>query len=110
MVIRKLRGGRRRGAVAVETALVMIRMMMFVFGIFEYGRLLMDWNLLNNAAREGCRYALVNNTSSTISTDVQTIVTNFMAGRDREFQQLHRDRERNATRRCLHAGQQPDRG
>ena len=45
-------------------------MTMFIFGVFEYGRLLMDWNVLNNAAREGCRYALVNNTSTTISTDV----------------------------------------
>ena len=41
--------------------------------------------MLNNAAREGCRYAIVNNTSSTISTDVQTIVTNFMAGRTGDF-------------------------
>jgi Flp pilus assembly protein TadG len=59
--------------------------MMFLFGIFEYGRLLMDWNLLNNAAREGCRYALANNTSSTISTDVQTVVTSYMAKRDAAF-------------------------
>ena len=46
-------------------------MLMLIFGVFEYGRLFMDWNLLNNAAREGCRYALANNTSTTISTDVR---------------------------------------
>ena len=46
-----------RGAVAVETSLILITLFMFIFGIFEYSRLLMDWNLLNNAAREGCRYA-----------------------------------------------------
>ena len=45
----------------------------------------MDWNLLNNAAREGCRYAIANNTSTTISTDVQTTVTNFMAGQTTSF-------------------------
>ena len=45
----------------------------------------MDWNLLNNAAREGCRYAIANNTSTTISTDVQTIVTNYMAGETTSF-------------------------
>ena len=60
-------------------------MTMLVFGVFEYSRLLMDWNLLNNAAREGCRYALANNTSTTISTDVQTIVTNYMAGQTTNF-------------------------
>ena len=85
MVIRKLRGGRRWGAVAVETALVMIGMTSFVFGVFEYGRLVMDWNLLNNAAREGCRYALVHNTDSTIQADVQTRVTNFMGGQTSSF-------------------------
>lgn len=71
---------RRRGATAVETALVMTLAMSFVLGVFEYCRLLMDLNLLNNAAREGCRYALVNNTSPTIAADVQKIATSFMAG------------------------------
>jgi len=85
MVIRKLGLGRRRGAVAVETALVLILMTSLVFGVFEFSRLLMDWNLLNNAAREGCRYAIANNTSTTISTDVQTIVATFMAGRSTSF-------------------------
>jgi Flp pilus assembly protein TadG len=85
MVIRKVRGGQRKGAAVVETALIIILVSMFVFGVFEYGRLLMDWNVLNNAAREGCRYALVNNTASTISGDVQTIVINKMAGRNTSF-------------------------
>ena len=76
----KQSGRRRSGATAVETALVLVPMMMVFFGIFEYGRLLMTWNLLNNAAREGCRYALVNNTSTTINTDVQNLVTSYMAG------------------------------
>jgi Flp pilus assembly protein TadG len=85
MVVRKLNNRPRRGATAVETALVMISLTSMVFGIFEFSRLLMDWNLLNNAAREGCRYAIANNTSTTISTDVQTIVTNYMAGRTTSF-------------------------
>ncbi len=82
MPIRRPRGTRRSGAAAVETALVLLPALMFIFGIFEFGRMLMAWNMLNNAAREGCRYALVNNTSSTIATDVQTQVTSRMAGQD----------------------------
>src|ERR1700733_7672242 len=78
MVIRNFRGSRRWGAMAIETALVMIPTVMFLFGVFEFGRLLMDWNVLNNAAREGCRYALVDNTSATVSTDVQTVVNKYM--------------------------------
>jgi Flp pilus assembly protein TadG len=85
MSLRKQRGHRRRGATAVETAMVMIPLTMFVFGVFEYSRLLMSWNLLNNAAREGCRYALANNTSTTVASDVQTLVTSFMGGQDASF-------------------------
>jgi Flp pilus assembly protein TadG len=85
MHIRKLRASRRRGSVMVETAIVLIPLTSLIFGVFEYSRLIMDWNLLNNAAREGCRYAIANNTSPTISTDVQTRVTTFMAGHTSSF-------------------------
>jgi Flp pilus assembly protein TadG len=78
MVLCKVGGGRRRGATAVETALVLIPFIMFLLGVFEYGRLLMDWNVLNNAAREGCRYALANNTAATIKSDVQGLVNGKM--------------------------------
>jgi Flp pilus assembly protein TadG len=79
VIIKNQRGNRRIAATTVETALVIIPTVMFIFGVFEYGRLLLDWNVLNNAAREGCRLALVTNTSSTISTDVQTLVTAKMS-------------------------------
>ena len=85
MIVREVRVRRRRGVAAVETALVMVLMTSFVFGIFEYCRLLMDMNLLNNAAREGCRYALANNTNTTIGTAVQTIVTGYMGGETASF-------------------------
>jgi Flp pilus assembly protein TadG len=80
MASHKTRRARRIAAAAVETALVLIPLFMFVCGIFEFGRLLMAWNVINNAAREGCRYALVNNTSATISKDVTAQVTNRMVG------------------------------
>jgi Flp pilus assembly protein TadG len=85
MVMHKVRAGRRRGAVTVEIAAIMVWMTVLLFGFFEYARFLMDWSLLNNAAREGCRYALVNNTSSTVTTGVQGVVTSYMAGRTTSF-------------------------
>jgi Flp pilus assembly protein TadG len=85
MIIRKDCFAKRGGAAAIETAFVMIPVMLFFLGIFQYGRLLMDWNVLNNAAREGCRYALVNNTASTISTDVTNIVTGRMGNETANF-------------------------
>ncbi len=62
--------------------MVLIPLLMFVFGVFEFGRMLMAWNLLNNAARSGCRWALVNNTDTNIASDVTTQVTNRMAGQN----------------------------
>jgi Flp pilus assembly protein TadG len=85
MVICKHRAGRRRGAAAVETAIVLLPVVSLIFGVFEYSRFIMDWNLLNNAARTGCRYAIANNTDPTISTDVTTIVTGAMAGQTTAF-------------------------
>lgn len=85
MIIEHAIKKQRRGATTVETALVVLPLLMFLFGIFEYGRLFMDWSLLDNAAREGCRYALANNQSPTIASDVQTLVTNYMAGTSSSF-------------------------
>jgi Flp pilus assembly protein TadG len=85
MVIRRLHAGRRWGAVLLETSVIIGLVAMIVFGVFEYSRLLMDWNLLNNAAREGCRYALANNTSTTISTSVTSLVNTYMAGENKDF-------------------------
>jgi Flp pilus assembly protein TadG len=88
MIIRKPHSKGRKAAAAIETAVVMLPVMLLIFGVFQYGRLLADWNILNNAAREGCRYALVNNTSPTITADVQTIVNNRMAIEARSFSGL----------------------
>jgi len=48
----------RRGSVLVEAALILPVLLLFLFGIFEYGRFLMTLQLINNAAREGARYAV----------------------------------------------------
>lgn len=76
---------RRRGGALVETAVVLSVLLMFILGTFEYGRFMMELSLVDNAAREGCRFALVNNTDTTISTDTQTVVTNYMGGQASAF-------------------------
>ena len=85
MLVRTRRAARCQGAAAIETALIMIPLVMMFFAIFEYGRFAMDLNVLNNAAREGCRYALVNNTSTTITADVKSIVSKRMGTRLQQF-------------------------
>jgi Flp pilus assembly protein TadG len=81
MILTHFSEKRRRGATLVEMALVMIPLTMLFFGIFVYGQLLMDWGLLITAAQEGCRFALANNTDTSINTEIQTVVNNYLAPR-----------------------------
>ena len=46
---------RRHGTVTIEFSLMFFLLVLFMFAIFEYGRLLMIRHLVNNAAREGAR-------------------------------------------------------
>jgi len=79
---------RRRGATAVETALVLPLVIVFLFGILEYGRYLMTLQVLQNAAREGAHYALTHTQPITIAsttygnatTDVTNIINKAMGG------------------------------
>jgi Flp pilus assembly protein TadG len=63
----------------VETVLVMSVFLLFVFGILEYGRFIMTRQVLENAAREGARYAVVNTQGAT-TADVQDRVDQMLAG------------------------------
>ena len=55
---------RRRGAVAVEAALVMPMVLVLLFGIWEVGRFVLVGQILNTAAREGARLAAGGYTNS----------------------------------------------
>jgi Flp pilus assembly protein TadG len=70
----------RSGAAAVEMAMVLPMVILFVFGIYEYGRFVFTYTTATNAVRDGCRYAIVNTQTLATSTDVQTVVNNKMAG------------------------------
>lgn len=48
-----------RGTTIVETALVMGVMLIVLFGIMDFGRLMYTYHLVNNAARLGTRFAIV---------------------------------------------------
>ena len=54
----------RRGAAAVEFALVSIAFFGIVLGIFELGRALMVKHLLTNAARQACRVGILQGKST----------------------------------------------
>lgn len=65
----------RRGTVTVEMALVLPIFTMLVFGIIEFGRGFMIMQLVTNAAREGCRKAIIDgSTNSDVTSYIQTFM------------------------------------
>jgi Flp pilus assembly protein TadG len=72
----------RRGAAVLETGLVLGVFSLGVLGVFEYGRIVMIRQLLENAAREGARLAVVGTASQpeTTTQQITTAVTGYLAG------------------------------
>jgi Flp pilus assembly protein TadG len=74
--MRSLRAGHgRRGATAVEVAVVALPFFMLVLGIFEFGRACMVVELLTEAARRGCRAGIIENTSS---ASIKSAATDYL--------------------------------
>lgn len=64
----ELRAGRRRsrGQALVEFALLAPVFFLVLFAIIEAGRFMFYYEVLNNATREGARYAIVNGANSLV--------------------------------------------
>jgi hypothetical protein len=67
----------RRGAAVVEFAVVAPVFFLLVFGMIEYGRLVMVQQVITNASREGARQAVLDGATS---SEVRTSVTNYLTG------------------------------
>ncbi|MFO0891494.1 MAG: TadE/TadG family type IV pilus assembly protein [Isosphaeraceae bacterium] len=72
----------RRGAAVVETALVLSLLLVCLLAVFEYGRILMIRQLMQNAAREGARLAVVGTaTTPDVTTEqINALMTSLMSG------------------------------
>jgi Flp pilus assembly protein TadG len=80
MILRSTQSGNRRLAKSlVEFAIVAPVFLLIIMGILEYARLLFFMQLMNNAAREGARYTVANNTTVT-TAQIQTYVDQYLAG------------------------------
>jgi Flp pilus assembly protein TadG len=71
----------RRGATLVETAMVLSVALFLLFSVYEWGRYVMMQQLVENAAREGARFAAAH-TADMTTADVQNQVTTYMCGLD----------------------------
>lgn len=67
----------RRGATAVEFAVVAPVLILFILGIIEFGRAIMVQQALTNASREGARQAVLDGSTT---ANVTAVVTNYLSG------------------------------
>jgi Flp pilus assembly protein TadG len=92
------RAARRRGMTIVESALVLAVFCLLLFGVFEYCRFLYVMHIVQNAARDGARYAAVNqdkpptfdatdytDAGGTTFTNIQSYTKARMGGADKQL-------------------------
>lgn len=66
---------KRRGAAAVEFAVVAPVFLLLVFGMIEYGRMVMVQQVITNASREGARTGVLDGSTN---QDVVDVVTQYL--------------------------------
>jgi Flp pilus assembly protein TadG len=78
------RVSRRRngGSVMIEFALTLLPLMALIFGFADFSLLLFRWSTLENAVREGCRYAITFQTSGSNGQDasIEAVVQKYAMG------------------------------
>lgn len=73
----RLHRSKRRGAAAVEFAVVAPVFVLLVFGMLEYGRMVMVQQVITNASREGARRAVLDGATA---SEVQSTVSSYLTG------------------------------
>lgn len=63
-----------KGTTVVETAIIIMLLLTFIFGIIEFGLLLFDKQVLTNASREGARAGIVVGLGRSGGNDAQYLV------------------------------------
>jgi hypothetical protein len=72
---------KRRGAASVEFAIVAPVFFIMVFGMIEFGRMIMVQQILTNASREGARLAVLDgSTTSAVQSSVTSYLTSARLG------------------------------
>ncbi|HEX5430640.1 MAG TPA: TadE/TadG family type IV pilus assembly protein [Bryobacteraceae bacterium] len=75
----------QRGAAILELALGFLVFFIVLYSIMEFGRVIVSYNILAGAAREGARYAIVHGSASgsaASASDIQTLVREWAIGLD----------------------------
>lgn len=67
----------RKGAAIIEFAIIAPVFFLFVFGMIEFGRMVMVQQIITNASREGARVAVLDGTTV---QNVKDTVNNYLSG------------------------------
>lgn len=70
----------RKGATAVEMAVVLLLFLSILLGVLEFGRYFFLVHVTLNATREGGRFAAAHTGDGTNTQDIINVVNNFMVG------------------------------
>jgi len=69
-----------RGQALVEFALILPVLLLLIFGTIDAGRLVFTYNTVSNAARDGARVAIVNQSTTGTNTCDTTVATAYPVG------------------------------
>jgi Flp pilus assembly protein TadG len=72
---------RRRGAMAIETALLFPLLVLLIFGMIEFGLLMYNRQVLTNASREGARAGIVQVTPRVPDSEIENVVGQYCTDR-----------------------------
>lgn len=77
-----LRKRKTSGSTLVEGTLMLVPLMALIFGFFDVSLMLFRWSTLQNAVREGARYAITFNTKTAMGQDasIKSEVERFAMG------------------------------
>ena len=73
---------RRGGSVIIESVLTLLPLMALIFAFADLGLLLFRWSTLQNAVREGCRYAITFQSTGGLGQDasIAQVVQKYAMG------------------------------
>src|SRR5689334_8346151 len=76
------RNRRRSGNMVIETVFTMLPTFALIFAFVDFGLLLFRWAAIQNAVREGCRYAITFQTSGNLGQDasIEAVVQQYSLG------------------------------
>jgi Flp pilus assembly protein TadG len=70
-----------KGASAVEFAIILPLLVVFLFGIIEFGIIFYDKAMITNASREGARKGIVFRDPRLSVSEIQSVVDNYSSGK-----------------------------